>query len=470
MDADLDVEAVVGEFASSRFEDARLGRRLALIARSLASRPSASLPKVCSGAELEGAYRFFSNVRVVPEDILSGHHLAVRERAAAHKTVLVVHDTTDFSYRVDGERKGLGRQRVSTQTFFGHFSLVISADGARTPLGVAALTTWVRTGTGRGDEYVRWVTQAKASEQSIGHVARVIHVMDREADDYDLFFQLLSARQHFVVRSMFDRLTLADGQREKLYTAMQRVPHVMEREVALTRRRAARSPVRAKNHPPRAARTATLHFSAAPVTLCRPIYYGQVKQRHDAVGAPETLDVNVVRVWEPAPPQGEQPIEWWLVTNEPIDTVEQICAIVDTYRARWTIEEYFKALKTGCSFERRQLHDYESLINLLAVSAPIACHVLALRSRGRDTPEASAYAVLAEDEIDVLRALGRRPLPAQPTCRDVMLAIAALGGHIKYAPDPGWLTLSRGYEELSLLVRGWRAANAARVQLHSDRR
>jgi hypothetical protein len=409
-------------------------------------------------------------VRVVPQDILSGHHQAVRERAAALKTILMVHDSTDFSYRVDGERKGLGRQRVSTQTFFGHFSLALSADGARTPLGVAALMTWVRTGSGRGDEYMRWLMQAKATEQSLGDVARLIHVMDREADDYDLFAQLLGAGQHFVIRSMYDRLTLSQGQRERLYRAMQSVPHVLQREVALSRRRAPRSPVRAKIHPPRAARVATLHFSAAAVTLCHPVYYGKAKRRHDAVGAPDTLDVHVVHVWEPDPPPGEEATEWWLITSEPIDTVEQICAVVDIYRARWTIEEYFKALKTGCSFERRQLHDYESLINLLAVSAPIACHVLALRSCARETPDAPACAVLAEDEIEVLRVLGRRPLPPQPTCRDAMLAIAALGGHIKYAPDPGWLTLSRGYQELSQLVRGWRAANAARVQLHSDQR
>jgi hypothetical protein len=45
---------------------------------------------------------------------------------------------------------------------------------------------------------------------------------------------------------------------------------------------------------------------------------------------------------------------------------------VDCYRGRWTIEEYFKALKTGCQYERRQLETAHSLLNALAILAPVA--------------------------------------------------------------------------------------------------
>ena len=63
--------------------------------------------------------------------------------------------------------------------------------------------------------------------------------------------------------------------------------------------------------------------------------------------------------------------------------------------------------------------------------------------------------------------MGRRPLPQNPTARDVLLAVAALGGHIKYAPDPGWLTIYRGFKKLELLADGWAAA-VAEFQSHSD--
>jgi IS4 transposase len=49
-----------------------------------------------------------------------------------------------------------------------------------------------------------------------------------------------------------------------------------------------------------------------------------------------------------------------LYTSEPIDTAEQLLTIVDQYRSRWVIEEFFKALKTGCAFEKRQLESYRA--------------------------------------------------------------------------------------------------------------
>jgi hypothetical protein len=47
----------------------------------------------------------------------------------------------------------------------------------------------------------------------------------------------------------------------------------------------------------------------------------------------------VVYVREVTPPADEQPVEWMLATTEPVDTAEQILAVVDSYRARWVIEE-----------------------------------------------------------------------------------------------------------------------------------
>lgn len=137
--------------------------------------------------------------------------------------------------------------------------------------------------------------------------------------------------------------------------------------------------------------------------------------------------------------------------------------MIDYYRARWMIEEYNKAIKTGCDFESRQLQDYEGLVNLLAVYAPIAYRLLLLRSEAARVPEQPALTVVSQDELDVLRALGRRKLPERPTSRDVYLAIAALGGHIKYNGDPGWLTLARGYEALQSFVTGWIAAKLQRA-------
>jgi hypothetical protein len=62
---------------------------------------------------------------------------------------------------------------------------------------------------------------------------------------------------------------------------------------------------------------------------------------------PKSIEINVLRVHEVDCPEGEAPIEWVLYTQKPIDTAEQVERIVDIYRARWIIEEYFKSFEAA---------------------------------------------------------------------------------------------------------------------------
>lgn len=465
----LNADTLVEEFRGA-FEDRRLNARLETIVRAMAKDPSASWPSVCTTAELEGLYRFTSNVRVTAADVLGPHFARTRERAEKEERVLVVHDTTSLIFRVNGDRKGVGHLG-NKQAFYAHFSLVLGADGSRRPLGLADMLCWTRGSARSGTEHARWLAQMEATQNRLGLGDRSIHVADREADDYYTFYELMRADTRFVIRAESKRWTLDEetGVRKKLQAAMQDLEVLVEREAGLSRRREEASPSKRKLYPARDPRTARLSVSATTIQLCRPSQYA--RNFPDRAHLPESLRINVVRVWEPAPPEGCVAVEWFLYTNEPIATAEDVLSIVDHYRARWVIEEFNKALKTGCAYESRQLEEYESLLVALAISAPIAYEALRLRTLARTTPDAPASAVATEDELSVLRALGRRPLPAVPTARDVLLAIAALGGHIKYAPDPGWLTIYRGYQKLALLTEGWllaRNSAAAELQPHSD--
>jgi hypothetical protein len=173
---------------------------------------------------------------------------------------------------------------------------------------------------------------------------------------------------------------------------------------------------------------------------------------------PAKLQLNAVHVFEPSPPDGEAPIDWMLLTTESIGTAAETVAIVDHYRARWVIEEYFKALKTGCSVEKRQLCSLDGLLRAVAVFVPMAWMLLTLRKLGRDTKPRDASAILDCDQLLLLRALlekRSRALPRCPTVRDVMLGIAALGGHIKNNGDPGWLVLARGWRRFAEAEEVW---------------
>ena len=153
-------------------------------------------------------------------------------------------------------------------------------------------------------------------------------------------------------------------------------------------------------------------------------------------------------------PEGAPPVEWRLITTEPVGTPEEAAAVVDAYRFRWTIEEYFKALKTGCGYEKRQLEGRSALLNALALFAPIAWQLLALRSLARDAGDTPADVLLSPLKLRVLQGHKRTKLRLGATMREAMLAIAALGGHIKNNGDPGWIVLGRGFEDLLLLEHG----------------
>ena len=464
MSKQISPQELASEVANSNFEDERLTARLRTVVIDLATNPNMSLPRVFDSAGLEAAYRFFSNHRVTPELILQSHFEATRKRCDEEGNFLIIHDSTSFQYRCDGQREGLGRMKRSSpggkQAFFAHASLAVAADGSRRPLGIAAFKPWVRGPEASGTEYQRWEDQIRASSARLQASKTAIHVMDREADDYQMFDGLIRDGYRFVARCQFDRRLTTELGDDKLRHVLASVSAMIDRDVPLTRRKPKKDPVAAKIYPARSTHVAKLSVAAATVSLKRP---NNIRTYN--TNPPPIVTINVVRVWEPDPPAGEEGVEWYLYTTEPISTPEQLLAIVDYYRARWTIEEYFKAIKTGCHFEQRQLQDYEALVNLLATFTPIAYRLLLLRSEARRTPDAPAIGLLSPDHIDVLRARGRMRLSETPTAREVYLAVAALGGHIKYNGNPGWSTLGYGLEKLETLTEGWLAA---KLQLRSD--
>src|SRR5438105_8902580 len=98
------------EVAGSEFRDARLCDRFRKLVAQLGSAMGQSIPLVCQDwANTKAAYRFFANERVSEADIRAGHFQSTRDRTAATDgLVLVLHDTTEFSYtRENSEAIGI---------------------------------------------------------------------------------------------------------------------------------------------------------------------------------------------------------------------------------------------------------------------------------------------------------------------------------------------------------------------------
>lgn len=445
------------ELAGAELGDERLNRRLGLLADAVAEAPGAGFPKALDDAELEAAYRFFGNERVTSEAILAPHLRQSARRAVERSRVLVVHDTTQFEFGGQKKREGLGRLIRPGQGFFGHFSLAVAADGTRRPLGLLNVETVFRLdqakpkaqrrkADNRG-ESIRWRNGVEASEALLAGRASAIHVMDREGDSYAILSALNAAKRSFVIRSCQDRI-LADHDHERLQATAAKAKATLQREVPLSPRPRIKGP-KGERHPARRHRLAKLSFAAVTVHLPR--------TKDAATAASATMPVNVVHVFERHPPPGEPAVEWFLLTDLPVDSPSAIAFVVDCYRGRWIIEEFFKALKTGCQYERRQLESAHALLNALAIFAPVAWRLLLLRHLAHSEVPAPATSALTPTQLDVLRAVSKKPLPRNPTARDALLAVAKLGGHLKSNGDPGWLVLGRGLHDLLLLEMGWRA-------------
>jgi IS4 transposase len=473
IDVVQDRTSLTEEMAGGHLGDERLNARRDRLIDVLTKYPDVGFPDACaSDGELEALYRFLRNPRVSLDVVIEPHLHATRARCLALGEVLVIHDTTANVFTGEQRRAGLtalGRQR---QGFWVHVALAVSADGLRVPLGLLSMAPFLQTRREPGCPRPRWRERFKDPDKAsrrwsdavaglrphFGTAVRAIHLMDREGDSYELFAALVEHGDRFVVRLNHDRLVAPDTATTAPRTLNGVLPRTVlcERTVSLSmRRRGRRSPPSLKKHPPRDGRVATLHFAACGVVIKRPRGYGHTP--------PATLAVHVVSVWEVGAPPGTTPVEWRLITTEPIDTVEQVTRIVDWYRTRWLIEEFFKCLKTGCAYEKRQLESLDTLLVALALLAPIAWQLLLLRHLARELGDAPAAMAVSPRQLAVLCAATIRPaLSPMPTTREVLLAVARLGGHLRQNGEPGWLVLMRGMQKLREREAGWVAAEHAR--------
>jgi len=453
------------DFEGALLGDSRRSARLLQIVEALERDPSSGFPQALeSAAELEGFYRFINNDAFNASEVFEPHRRATLHRATQAKEAVIVHDTTAVEFRGENTRAGLGyTTAVGRQGFMAHVALVIGPHSV--PLGLAHLATYTRIGHGYEERRRRRAVKVRESERWLRGVDaaepddagfRAVHVMDAEADFFELLAHLNGRSSRYVIRAgkLGRRIhTDADGSITHLDVAVRDLEPVTYRRVSLSARtgRKGKTPKKTlEKYPPRAARTARLAISGTAVR------FPMTKYAHSQS---DDLVVNVVRVWEPRPRRGEPPIEWVLLTSEPIATAADLTRIVDYYRTRWTIEDYFKALKTGCSLERRQMESYDALCKVLAILAPIAWRLLYLRGLARHAPNTRATRVFSRVELELLsRAPATRGCPAPKTIGDALALLARLGGHLKSNGPPGWNTLGRGYEKLLLLRIGWQLA------------
>lgn len=452
------------ELAGCRLLDRRLERRLHGLLGQLADAIGESIPLACQDwANTKAAYRFFANDRGSEGDILGGHIEATRRRvAAALGVVLVLQDTTEFSfgrerpdrigwtYKSTGSNDRQGGVRVYTACgLLMHSSLAVTTEGL--PLGLGAVKFWTRKkfkGTGalkrhinptrvpiEGKESVRWLDNMRRTSELFGDPARCVHIGDRENDIYEFFCLARDLGTHFLVRTCVDRLA-GDGTTT--------VARLMD-EVAV----GGRHRIEVRDAAGRV-ETAEVELTYAPLHVRPPI--GKEK-RYPA------LDLTILRAREPDQPENRPRIDWKLATDLP---VADTAAAVEKLRwdaMRWRVEEFHKILKSGCKVEAARLRTAKRLVKLIALLCIVGWRVFWLRMMNRVVPDAEPGVALTGIETALLDRLVPDKAPNPSGIRDLacyVRKIARLGGWLARTrdPPPGDIVLWRGMARLADIVLG----------------
>jgi len=79
---------------------------------------------------------------------------------------------------------------------------------------------------------------------------------------------------------------------------------------------------------------------------------------------------------------------WVLLTNEPCRSAQDALRVAGWYAKRPIVEEYHKAMKTGCGIELPQLTDKSRLEPVIAMISVVAVFLLGLRDAARDERKA----------------------------------------------------------------------------------
>ena len=470
------------EFGGAVLGDRRRTERLVRVAGRVAASPGGTL---CSAlpdwAELHAAYRLMNSPAVTHEKVLADHFRRTRERCRELGECLLIEDTTSVDFTAHGDTEGLGRiGDDGGRGFYVHTTLAAVMRETEGEAGEVAATAelvglfdqrwWARgdkppgggaagekkaARLGRARESQRWAAcleeclpealAGEATPPGPGPGCWTL-VADREGDVYEALVRCRTVGVAPLIRACQDRALIGpDGQAGgHLFAAVRAAPLKGTYELHLRAR------------PGQAARTATVQVRSTAVTL-RPPWRPQGAGREL-----EPVEVNVVEAWEADPPEGVEPLHWVLLTTWPADTLADCRRAVRAYGLRFLIEDYHKALKTGCGLEKSQLATMQALAALLGVLSLVAARLLDLKLLARARPdEPVTPEQVGPEALAVLAHRFGEPAGGW-TNRTTLRAVARLGGFLARKGDgePGWITIWRGWKRLNDLCEGYAMALA----------
>jgi hypothetical protein len=402
--------------------------------------------------------RFLGNDKVTVARVIESwsEGMAV---AAEGRHVLAIQDTSEINFATTARRRrGLGEiGKGNSRGVLLHPMLAVDAENGIC-LGLLSGQVWTRgarrtVSHDRRDlsdkESQRWISTALAAKPLLASAAMVTSLGDRESDIFAAYASVPEERFHVIARSMHDR-KLACG--TGLYAVSEHMPVADQDWIVL--------PSRAQ----RPERLADLELRFGAVQLARP----QSKfLRH----LPESVPVSLVDVREAHPQAGTEPLHWLLLTTHPVASAQDAWRIVEWYKRRWLIEQFFRVLKTqGLKLEDSQIATADRLLKLVAIAAKAAVITIQLLQARDGHGQQPIQLVFNANEVAALAALNqeleadskrlKNPHPPH-TLAWATWIIGRLGGWDGYQSSrpPGPITIKHGLEYFHAVAAGWSLRN-----------
>lgn len=481
--ADFNLALSEGQRYRNSFGDKRLSNRHTELLDRMSRKQSIVINQVSEQrSEQTGFYRFISNSKVgLPELIYENSIL--KEDLVKGKDILILQDTTSVPLRTKLKKKTHWQKAIGviddnrTPGFYIHSSLAIDwSNHGVLGLGDAVVytrplntknkeenqqerTSRRKLSVEQQESYV-WALGISNTSKQLASSQRMTAVMDQGADKYEIIAHILEyPSRHIIVRSKENRQVLNEKgvPEHRLSQVLGVVDWVDLRKVR----------IRALNHysksngklVQRQARKALLRIRYTKVQLAEP---SGLNRRVPTLKRP----LYVVEVKEDAStvPQGEQPIQWRILTTWELCTINQAWSVIEAYQARWYIEQLFRVLKMqGLCIEYCQLKTSQAIKKQAVMALNIATKAMQLTLAREGNPFIPIETMFDEQEQQVLSKINKKlegstqkqSNPHDPNSLAwAAWVIARLGGWKGYATQrpPGPITMKRGLQDFGRMA------------------
>ena len=434
-------KVTIEDFSDVDFGDRRRDSRFINIINNISNQPGSSIPKQNQDwYDTKATYEFYKNEQVSLSALKKTLMSYGAKQVEDEMKLLIVHDISNISFN-DLQAEGLGYlDNKEGRGILCYSSLAATPEGL--PLSLLYQHTWIRPLEELGKsakrkarpfedkESYRWYEAMKEVNQLLDGTVHKIHIADREADVYELFFHAYESSTDLLIRARHNRKVAGES---PLWD------FVAEQPLAATITLEVPDPTGKK-------KSVQAEVRYHSVKVMRPV---------NSENQYESVTLNAIEIKEKAigGVTKENSIHWKLLTTLEVQSVSDVIQYIKWYTYRWLIERFHYVLKSGTKIEELQLKQASALQKAIVVYSLAAFRIMQLVYNSRHNPAVSCEVVLTPTQWKTLYVLihRKKEIPSEPpTLYQAVMWIGRLGGHLGRKSDgpPGLKTVWLGYQKL----------------------